>query len=260
MELSKFARFALLSFVCSAYANAHADESGDIASKWKVSIGPGVVATPKYPGSSKLELIPLPSLDISYDDRIFSQGFDVLGVNALRSDAYHAGAAITFDLQSRNESDDPRLHGLGNVHTGPKLKLFADYSASFLTGSVAAYQDIAGNNQGLYVSADLAANLPITPNFLVSFGPGLTWANAQYTRTFFGVSPQQSSASGLSAYDTSSGIRDVHLNAYTSYNFTKHWIGSVAATVGRLEGNAGHSPVTVQRTEVNVFAALNYKF
>jgi len=35
--------------------------------------------------------------------------------------------------------------------------------------------------------------------WLFSMGPGFTWADAEYTRTFFGVSSQQSAASGLPA-------------------------------------------------------------
>jgi MipA family protein len=244
----------------SMSALAAPSSAGD-ASKWKISIGPGVMISPKYPGSRAFSVLPLPSLDISYDDdRLFSQGLDVLGVNWLKSDSYHVGTSISFDFQSRNESDDPRLRGLGNVHTGPKLKLFADYSYSFLMGSVAALQDIAGTGQGLLVSADLAANLPVTSRWLVSLGPGVTWADAVYTHTLFGVSTQQSTASGLPVFQTSSGVRDVHLNAYSSYDFTSRWTGSVACTAGKLQRYAGESPITQQRTELNVFAALNYKF
>jgi outer membrane scaffolding protein for murein synthesis (MipA/OmpV family) len=251
---------SLVDPIGSAAGSTASSVTGD-ASKWKISIGPGVMIAPKYPGARAFSVLPLPSLDIAYDDdRIFSQGLDVLGVNWLKSDAYHVGTSISFDFQSRNESDDPRLHGLGNVHTGPKLKLFADYSYSFVMGSVAALQDIAGTGQGLLVSADLAANLPVTSRWLVSIGPGLTWANSVYTRTFFGVSTQQSAASGLAAYQTSSGLRDVHINAYTSYDFTPKWTGSVACTVGKLQRYAGGSPITEQRTEVNIFTALNYKF
>lgn len=232
-------------------------------SKWRISIGPGMMISPEYPGSRALNVLPLPSLDIAYDnDRIFSQGLDVLGVNWLKndSDTYHVGTSISFDFQSRNESDDPHLHGLGNVHAGPKLKLFADYSYSFLMGSIATFQDIAGTGQGLLVSADLAANLPLTSRWLVSIGPGVTWANSVYTRTLFGVSSQQSAASGLPAYSTSSGIRDIHVNTYTSFDFTPHWTGSVACTIGKLQRYAGGSPITEQRTELNIFTALNYKF
>jgi MipA family protein len=228
--------------------------------QWKVSVGPGLMLSPRYPGARELRLLPIPSLDISYDDRVFSQGLDLLGLNVLKGDAYHVGAALSLDFQSRNESDDPHLRGLGNVDEGPKLKLFADYSVSFLTGSVAAYQDISGTGQGFLVSTDLAANLPLTSRFLVGFGPGVTWGNSEYTRSLFGVSVGQSAASGLPAFNTSAGIRDVHLNAYASYDISKKWVGSVALTAGRLQHDAARSPITERREELNLVAAINYRF
>ncbi|RKF50279.1 hypothetical protein BCY88_15600 [Paraburkholderia fungorum] len=228
-------------------------------SKWKIGVGPGIVITPKYPGSRQLSYFPFPALDISYDDRIFSQGPDVLGVNVLRGPAYHVGAALSFDFQTRKESDDPRLHGLGDVHGGPKLKLFADYTWWAFTGSVALYQDIAGHHQGTTVSTDFVASAPVG-GWLFSVGPGFTWANGTYTRTFFGVSGQQSAASGLPTYSTSAGVRDIHMNAMVTYDFSKHWNGSVSATFGRLEHDAANSPITEKRFELNTLASVNYKF
>ncbi|WP_116140011.1 MipA/OmpV family protein [Trinickia diaoshuihuensis] len=229
------------------------------ASRWKIAVGPGVYLAPAYPGARRFKLYPFPALDISYDDRFFSQGPDVLGVNVLRAENYHVGTALTFDFQSRNASDDPHLHGLGDVHDGPKLKLFADYTVWAFTGSFALLQDIAGNGQGLTASADLYASLPVT-GWLFSVGPGLTWASAAYTRKLFGVSPAQSAASGLPAYSAGAGVRDVHVTFYASHDFTKHWAGSLNTTLGRLQGDAAHSPITERHTELTAFAALNYKF
>lgn len=249
----------------AALSNAYADETTPpadtaAADPWKISVGPGLMLSPRYPGARELRLLPIPSLNISYDDRIFSQGLDLLGVNALKGENYHVGAALSLDFQSRSESDDPHLHGLGNVDEGPKLKLFADYSVSFLTASIAAYEDIAGTGQGLLVSNDLVANLPITSKLLVSIGPGVTWADAEYTRSLFGLNARQSAASGLPTFATSPGIRDIHLNSYVEYDFTKAWNASVGLTTGRLQHDAARSPITERRTEINLVAAVNYRF
>jgi outer membrane protein len=274
VNVSRFRQSSLVAFGClwltsvTGATSAFADEQ--IASpdpvtpvtpdEWKISVGPGLMLSPKYPGARELRVLPIPSLDISYDDRIFSQGLDFLGVNVLKGDAYHVGAALSLDFQSRDESADAHVHGLGNVDEGPKLKLFADYSVSFLTGSVAAYQDIAGTGQGLLVSTDLAANLPVTPALLFSLGPGVTWANSEYTQSLFGVNGRQSAASGLPVFNTSAGIRDVHFNAYVSYDLSKKWVASIDVTAGRLQHDAARSPITERTTELNVVAALNYRF
>ncbi|NML30136.1 MipA/OmpV family protein [Paraburkholderia antibiotica] len=228
-------------------------------SPWKISIGPGFYLAPQYPGARHLKLYPFPSLDISYRDRFFSQGPDVLGVNVIASENYHVGASLSFDFQSRSVSDDSHLHGLGNVDDGPKLRLFADYTLWAFTGAVAVYQDISGHGQGTTASADLYASLPL-PGWLFSVGPGLTWANAVYTHTLFGVTPQQSAASGLPVYQTGAGIRDLHMTFYATHDFSKHWVGSVNATLGRLQRYAAGSPITESRRELTTFAALNYRF
>ncbi|SFI02511.1 Outer membrane scaffolding protein for murein synthesis, MipA/OmpV family [Paraburkholderia megapolitana] len=228
-------------------------------SKWKIAFGPGVIVSPAYPGSSKLKVYPFPALDISYDDRFFSQGPDVLGVNVVRDPNYHLGAALSLDFQSRSESDDPRLRGLGDVHWTPKLKLFGDYTWWAFTGSVAMYQDIGGNRQGKTIVSDLYASLPLD-NWLFSVGPGFTWADAEYTRTFFGVSQQQSAASKLPTFDTGSGIRDIHMNFYVSHDFSKHWTSSISIVAGRLQHYAADSPITSRRFELNSLASVNYRY
>ncbi|WP_087043438.1 MipA/OmpV family protein [Caballeronia ptereochthonis] len=248
----------------AAHADTGAQSGTDDAqaadvSAWKIGIGPAILVTPAFPGSSSLKVYPLPAQDVSWDDRIFSQGPDVLGVNALRGKDYHVGTSISFDFQSRTSSDDPRLRGLPDVHWGPKLRLFADYTWWAFTGSMALYQDIGGTGQGKTVMTDLVASVP-SGRLLVSVGPGFTWADAAYTRTFFGVSAAQSAASHLPQYQTGSGIRDVHMNVDATYDFSRHWTSSLALTAGRLEHYAAASPITERRLELNAMASVNYRF
>ena len=242
----------------SAASAAQAAET-QAASDWKISVGPGLYVFPKYPGSSQLQVLPFPVQDISWKDRVFSQGPDVLGVNALLGENYHVGASLSFDFQSRSASHDARLRGLPDVHYGPKLRLFADYTWWAFTGSAAVYQDIAGTGQGLTAMADLFVSAPLG-NLLLSVGPGVTWANATYTRTFFGVNAQESAASGLPQYATGSGVRDVHFNVNATYKFNSHWSANAAAVIGRLEKSAAGSPITQRRLDLNGMASVLYRF
>ncbi|UVS84190.1 MipA/OmpV family protein [Burkholderia glumae] len=250
----------LLASAAHAGPDGAADGSaGATASPWKITVGPGVYVAPQYPGSRHLKAYPFPALDISYRDTFFSQGPDVLGWNVLHSDTYHLGAAISFDFQSRDANDDGRLRGLPDVHDGPKLKLFADYTVWAFTGALAVYRDVVGYGQGTTASADLYASLPLK-GWLFSVGPGLTWANGAYTRTLFGISPSESAASGLPQYGTGAGIRDIHLNFYMTHDFSRHWVGTVNSTLGRLQRFAANSPITQRRTEWTTFASLGYRF
>jgi outer membrane protein len=237
---------------------AHADEPST-DSDWKISVGPGLYVFPKFPGSSQLQVLPFLVQDISWKDRLFSQGPDVLGVNVLRGENYHLGMSMSFDFQSRSSSDDARLRGLPDVHYGPKLRLFADYTWWAFTGAAAVYRDIAGTGQGLTAMADLYVSAPIG-NLLISTGPGLTWANATYTRTLFGITPQESASSGLPRYDVGSGLRDVHFSVNATYKMSAHWSANVATVVGRLERYAAGSPITERRLNLNGMASALYRF
>ncbi|WP_144107597.1 MipA/OmpV family protein [Paraburkholderia sp. BCC1886] len=228
-------------------------------SDWKMSVGPGLYIFPKFPGSSRLQVLPFPVQDISWKDLVFSQGPDVLGVNALHGENYHVGASLSFDFQSRSSSDDVRLKGLPDVHYGPKLRLFADYTWWAFTGAAAVYQDIGGTGQGMTAMIDFFVSAPIG-KLLISVGPGLTWVNGAYTRTFFGVSQQESAASQLPGYATGSGLRDVHFNVNATYEITPHWSANVGAVVGRLERYAAGSPVTERRLDLNGMACVAYRF
>ncbi|AXF18999.1 hypothetical protein CUJ87_32315 (plasmid) [Paraburkholderia caledonica] len=243
---------------CCTMGAAYADEP-HTGSDWKISVGPGMYVFPKYPGSSQLQVLPFPVQDISWKDRVFSQGPDVLGVNVLQGENYHLGMSVSFDFQSRSSSDDARLKGLPDVHYGPKLRLFGDYTVWAFTGAVAAYQDIAGTGQGLTATADLFVSAPIG-KWLISMGPGLTWANATYTQTLFGITSQESAASGLPRYDTGSGLRDIHFNVNASYKISPHWSASIEAAVGRLERYAAGSPITERRFDLNGMASVLYRF
>jgi MipA family protein len=249
---------ALLGWTGAA-SGAEEQTQAQVDSDWKISIGPGVYVFPEFPGSSRLQVLPFPVQDISWKDRVFSQGPDVLGVNALHGDNYHLGMSLSFDFQSRSASDDARLKGLPDVHVGPKLRLFGDYTWWAFTGAAAVYQDIAGTGQGLTATVDMLMSAPLG-KLLVSMGPGLTWANATYTQTFFGVTPAQSAASQLPRYATSSGLRDVHFNVDATYEISRHWSVNLAAVVGRLERFAAGSPITERRLDLNGVGSVAYRF
>lgn len=262
MALIGYRRVALaVGIACGVMSSAGAANGAEpqAGSDWKISAGLGIYIFPQFPGSSRLQVLPFPVQDISWKDIVFSQGPDVLGVNALHGENYHVGMSLSFDFQSRTSVDDARLRGLPDVHYGPKLRLFADYTWWAFTGAAAVYQDIAGTGQGTTATADFLISAPLG-KLLFSIGPGLTWANGAYTQTFFGVTPQESAASGLPRYATGSGLRDAHFTVDASYEITPHWSASVAAVVGRLERFAAGSPITERRFDLNGMASVVYRF
>jgi outer membrane protein len=226
---------------------------------WTISVGPGIYAAPKYPGSRNTAYYPIIYQDIDYRGRFFSRGFDFLGVYALNNDVWQIGANFQLDPTWRRPSDDARLGGLGYVHPTVRGRVFAQATWYFVTFSTDLAQDIAGQGQGLLANGDVLFSLP-AGKWMFTVGPGLTWTNRKYMDTFFGVSQTQSRNSGLPVHEVGSGVREWHANAYVSYEISRQWQALLSVTFAKLEGDAASSPITQRRQQWTSMAAVTYRF
>lgn len=235
--------------------------TGDGAERpdWQVAAGPGFNLSPVYPGAKRTVVYAVPYQEIDYRGRFFSSGFDLLGVY-LRNDAtWQIGADLQYDPTWRHRSDDARLAGLKDIDETARARVFAQATFAFLTLSVDAAQDIAGQGQGLVADADLYASVPLG-KALLSFGPGVTWADRRYMRTFFGISPAQAAQSAFPTHAIGGGLRDRHVNAVATYALSDRWQALCSVTWARLQGDAAASPIVERRGQLDVSAALKYRF
>jgi outer membrane protein len=96
----------------------------------------------------------------------------------------------------------------------------------------------------------------------VSFGPRMSYADAEYMRTYLGVTPAESLASGLPAYAPDGGIKGVGFEVLGRYAFTPQWslLGSVSYE--RLVGDAADSPIAQAGSldQVTARLGLSYRF
>lgn len=86
--------------------------------------------------------------------------------------------------------------------------------------------------------------------------------NADYTRTYFGISAADALRSGLAAYRPGSGFRDVGAGLNAGYYFDRHFgvIGRISANY--LVGDTADSPVTDQGSRWQPLGGitLSYRF
>ena len=69
--------------------------------------------------------------------------------------------------------------------------------------------DIGGKQQGTRLSLGAEARYPVSDTIALSAGPSVTWADAKYTQTFFGVDAAQSARSGLAVRTANAGLNSV---------------------------------------------------
>lgn len=251
----------LLGGACLALA-AHAAAQEP---SWRVSLGAGLDSVPKFPGADGQKLIVLPFVAASYGPFFFgafpgAESVGGIGVNLYRSSHWRVAVALSAGLAERKESDDPRLQGLGDVDRTVSAGAGVAYTQGwFLLGARAA-TDILNRGQGTLVQLNALGRYRFDERLTFFGGPGLTWADSRYTKTFFGVTPEQSAASGLPEFGTHAGLNSARLGLGASYRITLRWTAAAFASAARLKGDAASSPITEDRWQRFFGAIVSYRF
>jgi hypothetical protein len=111
-----------------------------------------------------------------------------------------------------------------------------------------------------------SSDLAVAPDLHLSLSADLTWADSNYQRTFFGVTPAQAAratadGNALRAYAPRSGLSTVGLAGAGVYQLGGHW--ALVARVGLhdLIGPSGRdSPLTQRTFQPNFALGGLYKF
>jgi outer membrane protein len=248
---------------------ALADESTEREEKrWQVVLGAGVRSEPEYPGSGKDEVKAMPVLNIRYG-RFFLGGVPGgggagagLGAYLYDNDSWSFGAVVATELgEVREESDDARLQGLGDIDGTVRAGVFASYEpTSWLTLRGNALSDVGGKDQGLIASFEMEASYQPYPRLRLTAGPGITWGDDEYAQTLYGIDAQQSLRSGFGQYDPGSSATVARFSVGAQYAFTPKWILGSRITASRLLGDAADSPIVEDENQNTYALFMMYRF
>jgi MipA family protein len=226
---------------------------------WGITLGAAIADAPKYPGASKERTRLAPLFSLRYGDRLFVGPLGI-GLVALRWKGFRAGPVLGFQ-RGRSASDDPHLAGLGDISASATAGLFAAYARGPLEVSATARQAVSHSSNGL--SGLLQVNLRhvfIGARTFVAAGPDIEFGDGDFERTWFGISPTQSLASGLPAYAPRAGLDRVGLHAGLTHRVSEHVLWRVFGRFTDIVGDAAQSPVIERRTQVVVGAGIAYRF
>ncbi len=155
------------------------------------------------------------------------------------------------------------MNGLGTIHPAPELKFFATtvLSKSFpLTFRIDIRKQF-GASFG-YIG-DAGAYMPMpgsSEKFAWFFGPSITFADARYMNTYFGISHTQAASTRYRLYKAHGGFRSAGVGVSANYFVTPHIIFNLDAAYDRLLGSAADSPITQTKNEEVVSLGAIYKF
>lgn len=227
---------------------------------WDIVVGAGLVVAPKYSGSSKYQISPVPNISISYQDKYFLNPLG-LGVNAIKWKGFKAGASIGYDM-GRNDSVAARLHGLGDIEASINAAIFASYRLENWTFD-GAIRHALTHASSYGMTADLGVNyrIPVIEKRLdIVVGPRIGFADSDYMETWYGITNAQAAGSGMRVYNAEGGIKDMSFNARMNYAVAPHVKISPFVSVKRLLGDAADSPIVEEETQFMGGVGVGYRF
>jgi len=234
----------------------------------RFSLGAGIVRAPLYPGSDRYEPRFVPVVTVNFGRFFFGgesggTGLPGAGVNLVRDQHWRAGVGLLLAgafRKQREESDDPSLRGMGDIERVLRGLAFVGYERDWYGLYARLATEMTDKDQGTLVLVDTLVRRRVNERFTVNLGPGITWADAEYMMTFFGVSAEQAARSTLPQYRAQAGLYAIRFGAGGSYRIDRDWRAMVRTSISRLEGDAASSPITKDRTQYTAGILAAYEF
>ncbi len=244
-----------------------------ILADFDISLGLGPAVRPSYEGDDDYEVAPFPDIHLSWRERIFfdwrgsfgehlRRGF---GAKLFSSRKFSAGPYLTYD-PGRDESDSPRLKGLGDVDSVFEAGLYGEWYSENLRFSVDYKQSISGEDghNGSLLTFAAGFGGRITDRLGVGISGWTTYASENYMTAYFGVNDQQVAASPTITlpFTPSTGFKDMAGDITFRFDWDENWHSLFVGQWKRLIGDAAASPLIVSDAENQIFlgSTIGYKF
>ncbi len=242
-----------IALLCSTACLLAQDSGGSwFSGDWYLKVGGAGFVAPKYQGDDTYELMfsPIISLGKAGDDPRFTSRNDNISLGLYDNGAFRAGLAGRL-VMPRDSGDSSDLDGLDDIPFGVEVGAFAEFYPTDwlrvrgeLRRGFSAHEGIIGN-----VTADAFAD--ITPEVRVSGGPRVWFGDSKYFDAYYGVSPAESVASGLSPYSPGGGVGAVGVGGAIDWKTTDKLTTSLFAEYSRLIGPAADSSLVEERGSPN---------
>lgn len=256
-------RDAAVVAVCLLAPFAALAQSPPAAPEW---IGVGVRTRPAYDGSAsqRIDLIPA----VRYYGRPWfartTQGILEGGAQWELAAGLHAGAQLAYEGgRLASESSFLRDHDVRDIGPGASVGVHLEWDHDFGPMPV----DVLGRfRQNVDADRGTQTDLRFTAG-IFDGGPVLaglffqaTWASAKSNRFFYGITADQSAATGLPEFSPGGGLLFTSGGLLWSADLGRTWIAVGGLEARHLEGDAARSPLAERTWNTYASASIAYKF
>jgi outer membrane scaffolding protein for murein synthesis (MipA/OmpV family) len=230
--------------------------------RYRTILGLAAELQPAYDGSRAYRVEGGPDFNFYYRDIFFISTGDGIGFNFLRGDHFQVGVAMGYDLGRKVSQDYSNLHGMGDIPAAPVGKVYGTWvlSRKFPLILRADARQFIGGAQGAV--GDIAVYTPLpgsSRTFVMFAGPSVTLATHHYMQVLYGVTPQQSAASGHPIYTIA---HDGTTAAGVGFSATKfigaHWLLNLDGAINEIRSKPSRSPLVEKADQHIIVLSLNY--
>ena len=224
---------------------------------WHVVLGGGAIIVPKYEGSDEFKVMPVPFVTATFLD-VVTINPSGASIAVYEQGPFELSARLGYEM-GRKEDDADRLRGLGDIDMGAK----AGVKAAVKLGPAEIFAQVdktIGGSDGLQGEVGIEVSRPLTESLIVGASASAVFADENYMQAYFGVTPEQSTRSGLARYDAGAGLKRADFSISATYMLDANWMVRGEAGVGILLGDAADSPIVVDKVQPSGMLLVGYRF
>jgi len=256
MKLRLLLAFQTLLFTAAANA-----QQPPAPGEWQVTAGAAAVIGPQYLGDDSARVLPIPYVDIKYGPNLFLNVPRGLGAylytDKVGEGTFRWGVSLTPGFNGRDSDDIP---GLDNVGIAIEAQSFVEYSYQNWSVGLTAAQDLGTGHDGFYVDASANYSSRIGQRGFGQIGVSARYADSSYMESFFEITPAESVASGLAAFDAGSGFESVAVQGLYTHQLTDKWQFAVVPEIRFAVDDARSSPISDRNIGYQVVTVIGYRF
>lgn len=226
-----------------------------------VKVGGVLVVMPKYEGSKEYEALGFPYIlpqfagGPGFFSRIDARGIDDVRFNLIDRNGFVAGPLGGYTF-GREENDGDRLAGLGDIDGGVVLGGFVGYRLGPVLFDV-SYHQFLDDSEGYQIRFGAEVERRISERVTLTGRIGATYADENYTQTYFGVT---GGSPIFAPYDAGAGFKDVNVQIGIKADLDERWSARASVRYSHLLGDAGDSPIVESDNQFMGLVGLSYKF
>jgi len=211
-------------------------------------IGASIVLNSEYLGSADEDFTALPYL--SFEN---IKGFDLFGTTlsyrlieagtgqGLGKWSLRAGPSLGYQ-GGRDSKDSINLNGFDDVNGSLPLGGYIRSTIGPVGFGLNVGQDVIGGHSGLTADASIGTFLPLG-KLNIQPSAAINWADNKHNDSFFSVTPQQATTSGLTTYNADAGIYSYSANVVSWVEVDENYAVSLIASYRWFTGDASDSPI-----------------